>query len=78
MTKKDLERRNQFLLLQLKIINELAEECTGKDRDEIFENLGAIMYYTSPEALKELINFIEKYNEPYNYFNKTMNIKEYE
>lgn len=78
MTKKDLERRNQFLLLQLKIINELTEECIGKSRDEIFEFLGSIAHYASPETIKKDINFIETYNESYNFFNKTMNIKEYE
>lgn len=77
MTKKDLERRNKFLLLQLKVIHEL---ITAKysNRDEFMENVGVIEYYSDPDEIKERLQFIEEYNEAYNFYHKTMNIKEYE
>lgn len=78
MTKKDLERRNQFLLLQLKIINGLAEECNEKTKNEMNRILGAISYYSDSETIKENMKFIEEYNETYNFYHKTMNIKDYE
>lgn len=71
MTKKDLERRNKFLLLQLKVIQELATE----DR---LDNIGAILYYSDPDELKKRLQFIEENDLPYNFYHKTMNIKEYE
>lgn len=76
MTKKDLERRNNYLLLQLKIINELLK-LKGKSRDEIFECIGAADYLSSAKTIKNNISFIEEYDETYNFYNKTMNIDDY-
>ena len=78
MTKKDLERRNKFLLLQIKIIKELLEDYTYKTEEEQMRALGAIYYYTDPRNIKKAIETIEDFDETYNFYNKTMNIKEYE
>lgn len=78
MTKKDLERRNKFLLLQIKIIKELLEDYTDKTEEEQMRALGAIDYYTDPRNIKKAIETIEDFDETYNFYNKTMNIKEYE
>lgn len=78
MTKKDLERRNKFLLLQLKLINELAENFTDMSHDEQMDAIGVIRCYTNPENIKNYIKFIEDYDESYNFYNKLMNIREYE
>ena len=77
MTKKDLERRNEFLLLQLKIIYKTAMDTFGKSNDEIAKALGHIEYYSSAEAIKGNIEFIEEHNKKYNFFHETMDIKEY-
>lgn len=78
MTKKDLERRNKFLLLQLKIVNELVKDFFDMPNDERIQTIGSIEYYTTPEHIKANIKFIEDYNESYNFYNKLMDIKEYE
>ena len=77
MTKKNLERRNKFLLLQLKVIQELVTEYR-LDKDELMLNIGAILYYSDPDELKKRLQFIEENDLPYNFYHKTMNIKEYE
>lgn len=71
-TKKDLERENNFLRLQLKIISELIKECSGSDLDKTFENIGAIKYYS--ERYQEDLNFIVERDLPYNFYNKTMSV----
>ena len=76
MTKAQLERRYEYLLLQLKVINQLAEEQNLSDK-EIWEHLGAITYYSRAKTIKKNLQFIEDYNESYNFFNKTMNIDDY-
>lgn len=78
MTKKDLERRNKFLLLQIKIVNEMLKDFIEKSEDEQMQAIGAMEYYTAPENIKANIKFIEEYNEDYNFYNKLMDIKEYE
>ena len=78
MTKKDLERRNKFLLLQLKIVNELVKDFFDMPDDERIQAIGTIKHYTTPENIKTNIKFIEDYNESYNFFNKLMDVKEYE
>lgn len=78
MTKKDLERRNDYLLLQLKIINQLINDKEQyRNDDRASEIRGAIRYITSPDAIKDNIEFIEKYDEKYNFYNKTMTIEDY-
>lgn len=76
MTKAQLERRYEYLLLQLKVINQLAEEQNLSDK-KMWENLGAITYYSRAKNIKENLQFIEDFNESYNFFNKTMNIDDY-
>ncbi len=78
MTKKDLERRNKFLLLQLKIVNELVKDVIDMSDDERMQAIGAIEYYTTPENIKANIKFIEDYDKSYNFYNKLMDIREYE
>lgn len=78
MTKKDLERRNQFLLLQLKIIHKMLNEVDYQNEQELMQTIGAIEYYSDSETIKENMKFIEEHNETYNFYRKTMNIKDYE
>ena len=78
MTKKDLERRNDFLLLQLKIINELINDKElYRNNYRASEIRGSIRYITSPDAVKDRINFIEKHNLTYNAYNEDMTIDNY-
>lgn len=77
MTKKDLERRNKFLLLQIKIIKELSADINGMESEELFERLANINYYTDPENIKEKIRFIEEKDLEYNFYRKLMNVNEY-
>lgn len=72
MTKKDLERENRFLKLQLKIIEQLLEESAGKCRDEQAEYIGACLYYSTKHS--ESYDFIREHDLPYNFFNQTMKI----
>ena len=78
MTKKDLERRNDFLLLQLKIINELIN-----DKELYHNNIkaseirGSIKYLTRPDTIKDRISFIENHDLTYNNYNEDMTIDDY-
>ena len=76
MKKKDLERRYNYLLLQLKIINQIATEMPI-DKYEIAEAKAAIIYYSKKEIIKSNIDFIETYEEKYNFYNKTMSADDY-
>lgn len=78
MTKKDLERRNRFLLLQLKIIAELMEDTIGIGNDELYRKIGEVLHYTNPEKIKYKIQDMEKHDLEYNHLNKEMTISEYE
>lgn len=79
LTKKELERRYNYLLLQMKIINELMEsDEIIKDERKRMEHIGAVCYYTRANTIKENLELIEEFNEEYNFYNKTMNIKEYD
>ena len=71
-TKKDLERENNFLKLQLKVISELIAECNGSDLNKTFENIGAIKYYS--ERYQEELNFIVEHDLPYNFYHKLMTV----
>ena len=72
MTKNDLERENKFLKLQLKIINDLWLDTPGMGRDELFEIIGACTFYAG--KYQDSLAYIQKYNLPYNFYNKTMSI----
>lgn len=78
MTKKDLERRNRYLLLQLKVIAGLLKDTAGLKQDEPHERIGAVHHLTDPETIKRHLGFIEAHDTEYNFYNKTMGIKEYE
>lgn len=80
MTKKDLERRNHYLLLQLKLINEAVKEISERglqDRKYAAEKLGHITYYTEAENIKREIRYIEYFNAEYNMYEPTVDIREY-
>lgn len=77
MTKKDLERRNKYLLLQLKQIHDLTENAPH-NRNGIWQTIGHIQYYSDPETIKENIGYIERYDHEYNFFEKDKDISEYE
>lgn len=78
MTKKDLKRRNKFLLLQIKIIKELLEDAHKIEREELYKKLGAVDYYTNPVNIKKNIRIIEENDLEYNFLNELMDINEYE
>lgn len=80
MTKKDLERRNKFLLLQLKIISETIEEIFTEglhDRENTAGKLGEIRFHAGAKHIKDEIKFIEHFNEEYNFHSPTMDVNEY-
>lgn len=78
MTKKELERRNDYLLLQLKMIHRIATECENETKlIEIAKAIGNIEHYSKAETIKDNLKFIEEYDKNYNFYNKTMDIKEY-
>lgn len=77
MTKKDLVRRNRFLLLQLKEIQKLVD-FDYLDYDELMSNVGHIQYLSSPECIKENISFLEEYDLPFDFFHEPMDISDYE
>lgn len=77
MTKKELEKRNNFLLLQLKIISEIANSKDILKEENTMKFIGKISYYSSAESIKEAIDFMEEYNKEYNFLNKDMNINDY-
>lgn len=74
-----LERRNHFLLLQLKMIfqivknewNYLTDYGTNPDV------ASTIQHYASPSVVKHNIDYIEQNDCPYNFYRKTENIHEY-
>lgn len=76
MTKKDLERRYNYLLLQLKKINQITTEMF-EYKYEIGEAIGAISYYSNKEKLKSNIDFIETYEKKYNFYDETMSADDY-
>ena len=78
MTKKDLERRNKFLLLELKIIRELLSDNAGIEKYELYKKLGRVDSHTDPEEIKKRIKFIEENDLKYNFYSKSMDISEYE
>ena len=59
-----LERRNHFLLLQLKNIFGMTDDLK-------------LLHYTTPSVIKKRIDYIEQNDCPYNFYNKTENIREY-
>lgn len=78
MTKKDLERRNDFLLLQLKIINELINDKEiYHDSIRASDIRGSIKYITKPDTIKDCISFIENHDLTYNAYNEDMTIEDY-
>lgn len=76
MTKAQLQRRYEYLLLQLKVINQLANTDDLSD-DNMARTLGAINFCSEPTTIKDNIAFIEDYDKKYNFYHKTMNIDEY-
>ena len=76
MKKSDLERRYHYLLLQMKIINELVA-TKYQNTEELCSMLGAIEYHSDKETINKHIKFIEGYNEKYNFFKKTMSAQDY-
>ena len=77
MTKKDLERRNDFLLLQLKIISELVNDDARYEGDKIHEIIGNIMAITDPENIKDNIHFIESFDKQYNFYREELDLNGY-
>lgn len=73
-----LERRNHFLLLQLKNIFRMVNDFKDlKDRSIIKETLQAVRHYATPSVVKKSIDYIEQNDCPYNFYNKTEHIREY-
>lgn len=78
MTKKDLERRNRYLLLQLKMIHDLIKDAAYMSKNDLFENIGTIQHLSSAKSIKSNLEFIEKYDEQYNFYDKGEDINDYE
>lgn len=76
MTKKDLERRNKFLLLELKKISVLTD-IDMLSFDDICRNIGVIHSLSNFEDMKRRIEFIEEHNLDYNFYDKEMDIDDY-
>lgn len=76
MKKKDLERRNKFLLLELKKICSLTDIALLSD-DDIFRNVGVIYALSNFEDMKRRIEFIEEHDLDYNFYDKEMDINDY-
>lgn len=72
MTKKDLEKENKFLKLQLKVIGELLKNAHEMDERELMESIGGVKHIT--ECYDENFEFIKAYDLEYNYFNDNMSI----
>ena len=68
ITKKDLERRYKYLLSEMKRINELLSNISELEHDERWKTIGKIEYIANEENLKSRIQFIEKYDKEYNFF----------
>lgn len=77
MTVKNLERKNEFLLLQLKIIHGLLADTYGKSNETKIRHIAKAEYISEAEAIKEELEYIEKYNLKYNFYNKEMDINDY-
>ena len=56
----------------------MLEEVDCQNKQKLMETIGAIQYHTEADTIKSKIKFIEEYNQKYNFYNKTMNIKDYE
>ena len=79
MTKKELELENNFLKLQLKIINALVLEFeelgnSSLDSFEVCRKLGLIRYHSDLEECKDNFSFIKENDLPYNFFDESMKI----
>lgn len=74
MTKKELERRYHFLLMKMKVINEITKEMTSEN---FAKKAGEILFHSDREDIAKMIKFIEEYNENYNFYNKTQSINDY-
>lgn len=77
MTKKELEKKYKFVLGQLEMIHAIAKNCNF-DENEIPKTIGRIDFLSDPKYIKEKLEFIEKYDKHYNFFNKTEDISDYE
>lgn len=71
MTKRQLERENKFLRLELKIISELLQDALNK-KDERIECIAAAKYYS--ENYQKNLDFINEHDLEYNFYNKTMKL----
>lgn len=71
---KDLERRNKFLLLQLKIISDCVK---NPNYENIVETLGPIMSRSDSGTIKGNVHYIEVFDNEYNYFEPEINIDDY-
>ena len=77
MSKKDLERRYKFLLLQLKEIAEMVNDEDRYENDKIFDYIGKIQYLTDPKKIKDNLMYIENFDRPYNFYKPDKDISEY-
>lgn len=77
MTKKDLERRNEYLLLQLKNVNETLNNLDFCDMHIAMRSIGFLLNISDSETIKNRLEFIEEYNQSYNFYDKDKNINDY-
>lgn len=67
MTKKDLERENKYLKLQLDKIAELSQiNSFFKNETDIAIKIGKIIHLST--SYKDNLDFIKRFDCPYNFF----------
>lgn len=47
-------------------------------KNDLFENIGTIQHLSSAKNIKSNLEFIEKYDEQYNFYDKGEDINDYE
>ena len=72
MTKKELELENKFLKSQLKLIDNVLNNISYSDREDLIKKIAQASYYCSD--YEDRFDFIKKNNKPYNYYGKDIEI----
>lgn len=70
-SKKDLEKENAYLRLQLAVINKKIDEVVKGlvyERDEAVKKMGAISYLSDSSTIDENLQFVFEYEKPYYFF----------
>ena len=60
------------------MIHDLAKQEPHILREKLFENIGTIQYLSDAKSIKKNLEFIERYDEPYNFYDIGEDISDYE